>query len=331
MGKRQKPKDAPQIHTTSSGGAVVIPPKAERDFDRARMQAFIQDALAFLRHDSTDLLPFETVRERLNLGEKIYRGVQTIRLDQIVGSVGRYNEFTRTFLPRTESVRRRWEHLEQVDTTQGIPPIQVYQVGLVYFVLDGNHRVSVARQAGAKTIEAYVWEFETRVPLEPDDALKDVLIRQEYLDFLAHTRLDQHRPDQYIIPTTPGRYREFEEHIAVHRFYLEIEAGRTIPFEEAAVHWYDHVYCPIVEVIHREDMLRLFPRRTEADLVSWIIRNQARLRQHYGHQNRMPARVLAQEIAAKMYGNPWRRLVSWLRRKLLRWPVYTGEPWKPPD
>ncbi len=315
------------IHTTSTG-AVVVRPASEREFDRARQKAFIQDALSFLRYDPPDLLPFEAVRDRLGLGEKKYLGVQSIPLDQIVGSVGRYKDFTRTFLPRTDSVRSRWEHLDRLSSAQGFPPIEVYKVGQVYFVLDGNHRVSVARQAGAETIEAHVWEYETRVPLEPDDTVRDLVARQEYLEFLERTQLDKHRPDQYIILTSPGRYRDFEEHIAIHRHYLEVERGEPVSFEEAAVHWYDHIYKPIVEVIHREDMLRLFPGRTDADLVNWIIRNQCRLRQRYGDEQ-VSTTLLAEEAAEIANRSPWRRFLSWLRRKVLHWPVYTGRPWRP--
>ncbi len=315
------------MHAASSG-TIVVPPKSERDFDRAHKQAFIQDALSFLRYDSPDLLSFETVCERLGLGEKTYHGILSIPLNQIVGSVGRYRDFTRSFLPRSESVRQRWQRVDQLSSVRGISPIQVYQVRKVYFVLDGNHRVSVARKLGATTIEAHVWEYETRVPLEPDDAPKDVIIRQEYLKFLERTQLDKHRPDQYIIPTSPGRYRDFEEQIAIHRHYMELERDCNVPFEDAAIHWYDHVYCPIVEVMHREDMLRLFPGRTEADLVTWIIRHQARLRQRYGGRD-VPTEELAEEAAELAQHSPWRRLLSWLRRKVFRWPVYTGEPWEP--
>jgi hypothetical protein len=318
--------DQSKIYTTS-GGTIVARSKAEREFDRAYQRAFIQDALSFLRYDSSDLLPFGAVSERLGLGEKTYRGVQTIRLDQIVGSVGRYKDFTRTFLPRNESVRGRWQQVGQLSSGRGISPIQVYQVGQVYFVLDGNHRVSVARQLGAESIEAHVWEFETRVPLEPDDAPKDVLIRQEYLEFLDCTQLDKNRPDLYIILTSPGRYRDFEEQIAIHRHYMELDYGCDVSFVEAAVHWYDHVYRPMVKMIHQKDMLRLFPGRTEGDMVNWIIRNQNRLRQRYGAQE-LPE-VLAETAADRARSSLWRRFVSWLRRKVLRWPVYTGEPWHP--
>jgi hypothetical protein len=83
----------------------------------------------------------------------------------------------------------------------------------------------------------------------------------------------------------------------------------------------------MVAVIHQKDMLPLFPGRTEGDLVSWIIRNQGRLRQRYGSQDLPEA--LAEEAADRARSNPWRRFLSWLRRKVLRWPVYTGKPWRP--
>jgi hypothetical protein len=261
------------------------------------------------------------------LADRTYLGKQSVPLVQIVGSVGRYNEFTRTFLPRTASIRPRWERVDQLGGGHRVSPVQLYQVGTAYFVLDGNHRVAVARHQGAKTIDAHVWEYQTRVPVEPDDSIRDIFIREEYLEFLERTHLDKSRPDVYIILTLPGRYRDFEEQIAIHRHYLELDTGQTVSFQKAAKDWYDHVYQPIVSVIHREDMLRLFPGRTEADLVSWMIRNQDRLRQRY--TSRAPStRELAEDAATLAYGNLWQRFVSWFRRKVLRWPVYTGEPWK---
>jgi hypothetical protein len=185
----------------------------------------------------------------------------------------------------------------------------------------------VARQKGAKTIEAHVWEYQTRVPLEPDDGLQDIFVRQEYLEFLKRTQLDQSRPDIYMILSLPGRYRDFEEQIAIHRHYLELDRGQTVSFQKAAEDWYDHVYQPIIQVIHREDMLRLFPGRTEADLVSWMIRNQDRLRQRYGSRPGSSSE-LAEGVAHLAAGNLWQRFLSWFRRRVLRWPVYTGEPWR---
>ena len=331
---------SPERHSESASSSSVPPQRPEFDpvatsrqrtgraFESAHQRAFIQDALSVLSKDPPSLLPFEVVRERLDLGDRTYLGERAVPLVQIVGSVGRYNDFTRTFLPRSPSIRPRWERIDQLGRERHANPVQLYKVGLVYFVLDGNHRVSVARQKGAKTIDAHVWEYQTRVPLEPDDGIQDIFIRQEYLEFLERTQLDKSRSQVYIILSLPGRYRDFEEQIAIHRHYLELETGHTVSFQDAAVHWYDHVYQPIVQVIHREAMLHLFPGRTEADLVSWMIRNQDRLRQRYG--SRMASTTaLAEDAAHLTYNNIRQRFVSWFRRKVLRWPVYTGKPWKP--
>jgi hypothetical protein len=116
-----------------------------------------------------ELLSFEQVRERLGLLSRRDRGLQEIPLDKIVGSVGKYRQFTRSFLPNDERVKRRWKSVYAGALgARGLPPIDVYQVGDVYFVNDGNHRVSVAHQFGAKTIEAYVTEFLSPVTLTVD-------------------------------------------------------------------------------------------------------------------------------------------------------------------
>jgi hypothetical protein len=126
---------------------------------RARREVFRQRLVCALKRCPFDLVPFEEVRQRLRLAHRICRGLQEIDLECIQGSVGRYRDFTSAFLPRQRHLRQRWERVQLMIATQGLPPIEVYQVGEAYFVLDGNHRVSVARQMGLKMIEAYVCEF----------------------------------------------------------------------------------------------------------------------------------------------------------------------------
>ncbi len=257
-------------------------PDSLRDFDRARRRAFIQSILSLVTRQSLDLLPFERVREQLRLRNRNFKGLQEVPLNQIAGSVGRYQDFTRTFLPRSSDLRERWAAVEDQVKAGGLPPVELYQVGDVYFVRDGNHRVSVARAQGAPTIEAYVWEYPSPVPLGPDDDLDDLLVKQEYVEFLENTHLDQLRPDQQIEFTTPGRYLDLLEHIEVHRYYLGQEHGREIPYEEAVASWYDNVYQPIVKAIRDHSILKQFPGRTEADLYIWISRWQHELSERYG-------------------------------------------------
>ncbi|MGQ9625858.1 MAG: hypothetical protein ACUVV0_03020 [Anaerolineae bacterium] len=259
--------------------------QARMDFRQARQRAFFQGVLALITRQPQDLLPFEEVRQRLRLRSRSYKGLHNIPLDKIVGSVGRYHDFTRTFLPRQNFTAHRWQRIDQIQLMgQGLPPVEVYKVGDVYFVRDGNHRVSVARQNGAKTIEAYVWEYPTKVPLTPDVDLDELLIKQEYVEFLEHTRLDKLRPEQKIEFTIPGGYYKLEEHIAGHRYFMGLEQRREIRWDEAVVSWYDNIYRPMVEFIRKYKVLEGFPGRTEADLYIWIMDHLYFLRERYGDE-----------------------------------------------
>ena len=295
-----------------------------RDFEQAHRWAFIQDILSLIRYEPVDLLPFEVVREKLNLGNKSYLGLQEIPLDQIVGSVGRYEDFTRTFMPRKTSTRLRWESIDSLTDQGGWPPIEVYKVSDTYFVRDGNHRVSVAHQLGMETIEAHVWEYPTRVPLETDDDLSDLILRAEYLEFLEDTQLDQLRPDQWIILTLPGGYWELEESIAVHRHWHRRKHREEMPWLEAVTDWYDKVYLPLANKIHEEGILAYFPGRTEADLVVWALRHWSKLEREYGGEDIPPDEVV-KDFATRTRSNPFRRALAWVERRLMGKPVAEEE------
>ena len=252
-----------------------------RDFDSARRKVFVQKILAFFTRQSIDLLPFEQVRKQLRLRDLHYRGLHEVPLNQIMGSVGRYQDFTRTFLPRSDGLRERWAAVEDRVKEGGLPPVELYKVGEGYFVRDGNHRISVARAQSVPDIEAFVWEYPSLVPLSPDDDLNDLLIKRGYVSFLEKTHLNKLRPGQNIELTTPGRYRDLLEHIAVHRYYLGQEQGREFAGEEAVTSWYDNVYFPIIRAIRKQGILKQFPGRTEADLYIWISRWQHELSERY--------------------------------------------------
>jgi hypothetical protein len=258
--------------------------KSEEKFDNAQRRAFIRDVLAVLtRHHPKDLLSYQEVRVRLHALDERAQGTQMIELDKIIGSVGRYRDFTREFLPRAGANRERWKRLDAaLNRLEYVPPIEVYRIGDVYFVKDGNHRVSVARANGLTHIEAFVTEVRTKVPLTPDVDLDDLIIKQEYADFLERTRLDELRPEQHIEFTTLGRYQTLLDHIAVHRHFLGLEWQREFPYEEAVTNWYDYVYRPAAEIIREKGILDKFPGRTEADLYVWLMDHLWYLQEAYG-------------------------------------------------
>ena len=253
------------------------------DFRRARSQAFLKDMLARFTGKSTELLSYEEVRQKLRAFASSARGLQEIPLDSIVGSVGRYNDFTRDFLPKVDTTQDRWARVKALtDGSVGLPPIDVYKIGDAYFVQDGNHRVSVARQLGAKTIEAFVTEVRTRVPLSPETEPDDLIIKAEYADFLESTHLDELKPEADLSVTVPGQYPIIEEHIAVHRHFMGNEQQRFIPPDEAVSHWYETVYLSVIGMILENGILRHFPNRTETDLYLWISEHKALLESEWG-------------------------------------------------
>jgi hypothetical protein len=278
--------------------------KAIQDFDRLRERAIIQELIGAITKAPAGLLPFEEVREKLHIREAGERGLRDIPLDKIVGSVGRYHDFTRTFLPRRSADRHRWATLKKLATgMQGWPPIQVYQVGDVYFVQDGNHRVSVAMDMGMKTIEAYVTECVSPVPLDPGDTPADIILKADRADFLMRTDIERLRPDHGIQMTLPGRYQVLLAHIAAHQFFLDQQSGQPISWEEATISWYDNVYVPLVRLIQEKHLLRQFPHRTPADLYAWTVEHELELRE-LCDVSRVDDRVALDDFAASYSERP---------------------------
>jgi nucleotide-binding universal stress UspA family protein len=273
---------------------------ALQDFNDARRKAAMQEVLARLTGKSNELLSYEEVVRKLKLNVRTERGVHEIPVKAIVGSVGRYTEFTRSFLPRKNEDQERWARVKAViddPRGAGLPPIEVYKVGEVYFVLDGNHRVSVARQEGFEFIEAHVIEVRTDIPVTPDLQPDDLIIKSEYAGFLEQTDLTRLRPGVDLSVTVPGQYEKLLEHIQVHRYFMGIDFQRDISYLEAVGHWYDAVYLPIVEPISERGLLRWFPGRTETDMYLWVSEYRASLENELGWSIRPEA--AAAELATK--------------------------------
>ncbi len=264
---------------------------ALQDFREAHQQAALQEIIGRLTGRSTRLLSYDEVAKKLKLNSRSDRGVQTILVNAIVGSVGRYTDFTRTFLPRQKQDGQRWARVKAVTLKEGIPPIEVYKVGEVYFVLDGNHRVSIARQEGVEFIDAHVIEVQTPVPLTPDIQPDDLIVKAEHAEFLEYTRLPDLRPNVDISLTAPGQYKKLIEQIQVQYVLSRQEKGCDVPHEEAVLCWYDTYYLPMAEAICERGLLRWFPNRTVADLVLWVSEHREELEKELGWSVRPDAAV----------------------------------------
>ena len=270
--------------------------RVRADFSKARFKSFINQAMAVLSGQRpTTLLSYDDIKEKLHIGGPIYRGVKTIRVDQIAGSLNRYHEFDRAFLPKEDQLANRWQKVDRAFYQDvNLPPVVLYKVGDVYFVVDGHHRVSVAREKGQEFIDAEVRECATRVNITANIKPEDLEILGTKVHFLERSSLDDIRPQANIKLTIPDGFERMLEHIAVHRYFMGLDLRRDVSEEEAVAHWYDTVYMPIIEIIRRSNVLKNFQGKTEGDLYMWTLDHQHYLSKEQGEPLQPP-----QEAARK--------------------------------
>src|SRR5215207_6127522 len=144
-------------------GYMRLEEQVDADFSHALRRALLQNVRIRLRRDTASdelLLCFDDLRNFPGALWRIYRGIRTVPVAQIGGSVGRCSEFDRDFMPTKASVEERWKHIDLAfHRGEVLPPVSLYKFGGFYFVLDGHHRVSVAAYHGVKWIDAEVTEF----------------------------------------------------------------------------------------------------------------------------------------------------------------------------
>ena len=257
--------------------------RAQMDFEMARRRAFWNGLGSLLSGRSNQLLSWRDVSDALGVRGSVYRGLQAVPLEKIVGSVERYRDFDRAFMPKRDDIGPRWRAIADAHyRSVRLPPVTLYRVGDAYFIVDGHHRISVARGQGRGFVDAQVTEAHARVPVTADMDAADLEIRGEYTRFLERTRLDVLRPQQNVQFTVGGAYERLLDHIAVHRHAMTLEQGRPVPEDEAVCDWYDRAYVPLVRLIREKDILAGFPGRTGADLYLWLMDHQDDLRERCG-------------------------------------------------
>ena len=264
----------------------IVSQQAASDFSRARGRAVLSQIQHFLNTDRNKLLSFNDVKDILKPKNEVYRGSQIVPIKLIVGSEGRYHDFNKYFLPKADHLRHRWQRVDEAHILDIIlPPIQLYEVGGVYFVRDGNHRVSVAKMQDVEFIDAEVISLATEINIKPSmttDELREALITYEKNIFYEKTGFGDLTNYYDLNFSSPGRYDVIYNHILVHKYYLNENKEEEIPFSEALVSWYKNVYNPVITIIREQWLLVNFPGRTEADLYVWIIKHWDFLKKKYG-------------------------------------------------
>jgi hypothetical protein len=241
-------------------------------YERARRRQAYRRLARLIRRSPQppDLLPLDEVSRRLRAFEQSYLGIMPIEVSRIVGTVDRGGEFDRDFLPRRRRVEDRWRRVEEAFPEGDFPPIQVYRLGEAYFVIDGHHRVAIARQRRMSHIDAEVTELRSRWRLPADADLGRIIHAEQERIFMEESGLERARPEARIEFTRAQGYIQLLENVKVHGYHLMQDRGEVLPPEDIAADWYDRVYRPTVEAIRRENLLELYPTATEGDLFLWV-------------------------------------------------------------
>lgn len=286
---------------------------AKYDFENALRKSYWRSVISWFTRSNNDLLPFDVVRRNIPFSGQHDLGMQEILLDKIVGSIGRYQDFDRAFLPRRVNTRGRWESIDQAhlkDIT--LPPIEVYKLGEVFFVKDGNHRVSVARERGQAFIDASVTVIDVPFPIDENTNVDDLIRESEVVNFFEKTKIKILYPGANIQFTVCGGSSKVLEHIDVHHWYMGEKSTTPVTYREAVMNWYDDVYLPLVRVIRQYRILDDFPGRTEADLYLWIIEHLYYLKEEY--QAEVSLEQAATHFAQGYSPKPFTRIINFIQR-----------------
>jgi len=281
-------------------------------FSKAHRKEIYRRLAKVVRGSAPTALPsFNDLRTRLQLFEQSYAGLQTIEVAKIIGTVDRSDDFDRDFLPRSPQTRERWERLERAFPTLGFPPISVYKISDVYFVIDGNHRVALAKQKGAEFIDAEVTAIHTDMAIDEDIDFERIMYLEQARRFMQQSGLARSRPMARIDFTHPKGFAELLDVVKAHGYDLMMECGELKQPHEIAADWYDRVYLPAVESIRWEKLLELDADSTEGDLFLWVLQRGREHDPQHGRQS-------LEDAAHRAAGDQERRIGVRARRALGR-------------
>ncbi|TFG61793.1 MAG: transcriptional regulator, partial [Spirochaetales bacterium] len=259
---------------------------AREDFAKVRKREILIKVMNLLHPEKISLLSLDQIRNLLKPKKEEYRGMQTVPISKIVGSEDRYKDFNRMFLPKHNYMKNRWTSIDRAHLRNFIlPPVSLYEIGGVYFVRDGNHRVSVAAVRGVMEIDAEVVSLSTEISLDPGmtiDNLTRKVIEWEQKIFYTAAGFSAFQNGAEIRFTSPGRFDELAGIINESRVEWEKKHHGRLSFQMAANRWYHESYIPVTDIITAGELLRLFPGRTKSDLYVWIVRHRDLLKKKYG-------------------------------------------------
>lgn len=295
-------------------------PEAESDFARARNKALFNEIQHLLTPEEAAMISLKAVRKVIKTQSETYIGMKVIPINKIVGSEGRYRDFDNQFFPKRSIIKERWEHVDEaVIKDIVLPPIKVYELGGLYFVRDGNHRVSVAKSKGVEFIDAEVVSLQTEIKLSPARTLNGMMkqiISYEKRNFYFETNFGD-ITDYWVLDfSTAGQYDVIYNHILTHKYFINQNQTEEIPMEDAILSWFNNVYLPVVTTIQKYKIMKYFRKNTVSDLYVWIITFYDELKKKFG--DGLPLEQIVHDIKREKKFSLLSRVRNFIKKYILK-------------
>ncbi len=299
---------------------TLLSSETSEDFSKARNKALFNEIQHFLNPDETTLISFSDIKKMLKPGNETYLGMKTVPVKLIVGSESRYQDFDNRFFPKKMHLKTRWEHIDMAHIQDiNLPPITLYELGGLYFVRDGNHRVSVAKAKNVEFIDAEVVSLQSEIHLNPKDSLQKMtkqVINYEKRVFYSETAFGDVTDYWSLDFSVPGQYDVIYNHILTHKYYINMNQTEEISLDKAILSWFKTVYLPVIHAIDHHHVMKNFTGRTKSDMYVYIIKYWDEIKNKFGND-------FSIDEAAAAYSNKFgvsfgKRLVNKFKKIILK-------------
>lgn len=294
--------------------------ETEQDFTKAYNKAIVSGIQHLLNRDEASLISFSDMKKLLKPENECYEGIKTVPVAAIVGSEDRYKDFDKEFFPKNIHLKSRWERIDDAHRKDIIlPPINLYELGGLYFVRDGNHRVSVAKAMGVEFIDAEVVSLKTEIKLKPGlsyQKMKKQVINYEKRVFYSETNFGDITDYWCLDFSATGQYDVIYNHILTHKYYINQNQTEEISMDVAITSWFKTVYMPIIDYISKKHIIKRFPGRTSSDLYVWFIKYWNELKQKFGEDCSLDKTV--QDFSEKFGISFFNRILNIIKKLTLK-------------
>ena len=249
-------------------------PSIGRDFLSVLMAGHRQAYFLWFKRPGGFMLTLSDLTAQAPARREVFRGLETVRVDRIIGSEDRSTGFSYSFLPLKPSLKERWTRVRDLMMRGSrLEPLELLEYGGYYFVRDGHHRVSVSKSHGIRFLEAEVIDLGMPVSLPPHMTLRKLPLFLAKLRFHDETGVFHFIPEERLGNGYPESWEKLKEHIFdTYRSSLSQTGGAAPEKERLISDWYEQVYSTVMDVVHQEAIRTLFPFRYDVDIFCEFIR-----------------------------------------------------------